>query len=335
MVSGEVHEVSLYVTMLPPLYPGRHTPLISDELFNQVQELLKAHRHSGERERKHHHYLKGTLRCRHCDHRLTYSRNKGNGGTYEYFVCLCHQKGQCPQRTQRVEAVEAAVEDHYRSIDFTPTDRDRVRAAIEHHLGRMAATSNQELQRCQGVLSSLKQQEKKLLAKHYQDDISDELFHEEAERIKHERKDTQTIINRLSLRHDELTTGLAVALKLISSDLHDLYLRANPTVRRLMNQAIFEVIWIWDETEVHANLASPFKELIIAKDTTRAAKRRRPSRQPQPTATADSLPGWGARWGQEDDEAPDTWEASEASVVGLSNEVMVGPAGLEPATYRL
>jgi hypothetical protein len=34
----------------------------------------------------------------------------------------------------------------------------------------------------------------------------------------------------------------SLALQVASSDLHDLYLRAKPYVRRLMNQAIFEAI---------------------------------------------------------------------------------------------
>ena len=41
------------------LHQGRHEPLVSEELFDQVQGVLKAHNHSGERERKHSHYLKG------------------------------------------------------------------------------------------------------------------------------------------------------------------------------------------------------------------------------------------------------------------------------------
>jgi site-specific DNA recombinase len=38
------------------VYPGRHESLVSEELFEQVQAVLKAHAHSGERDRKHSHY---------------------------------------------------------------------------------------------------------------------------------------------------------------------------------------------------------------------------------------------------------------------------------------
>jgi hypothetical protein len=64
------------------VYEGRHERLVSQELFDKVQAVLVAHRHSGERDRKHQHYLKGTIRCGTCGSQLVYSRNNGNGGTY-------------------------------------------------------------------------------------------------------------------------------------------------------------------------------------------------------------------------------------------------------------
>ncbi len=311
-------------------YDGRHPRLISEELFDKVQAVLKAHAQSGERDRQHPHYLKGTLRCNRCDHRLTYSRNRGNGGTYAYFICINHQRRACEQGVQRVDAIEAAVERHYRSIALSPAERDRVMATVEQHLAKLATTSKRELTRCKGVLTGLKEQEKKLLRKHYQDEVSDELFHEEAERIKTERKAAQAIVDRLSLHHDELTAGLTVALKLASADLHDLYLRASPTIRRLMNQAIFEAVWVWDETEVRSTLASPFKELVAIRDATR-----HPDIAPAAVNAAAGLPDWTLVPAGRNDEAPDTGRASEALVVGLNSESMVGPPGLEPGTYRL
>ncbi len=301
-------------------YPGRHEALVSQELFDEVQAVLKAHNHSGERDRKHSHYLKGSLFCNRCGRRLTFSRNKGNGGFYDYFVCPLNQRRGCTQHAQRVESVEAAIERHYQTIQFSTRDRDRVRAAVEQHLAKLATTSQDEIDRCQSVLTGLKLQERKLLDKHYQDDISEELFREESERIKRERKDAEAIIARLSLRHEDLVAGLTLALKLASSDLYDLYLRASPTVRRLMNQALFEAIWVWDEDYARSELASPFKELAVIERATAEA-----SGELVLVRAADT----------QDAKASDTWEASEALGVGSITAKLVGPPGLEPGTYRL
>jgi len=42
-------------------YPGRHEPLISEDLFNQVQELMDERGYAHERRKRHDHYLKGTI----------------------------------------------------------------------------------------------------------------------------------------------------------------------------------------------------------------------------------------------------------------------------------
>jgi len=115
-----------YVTHKGHVYEGRHEALVSQELFDQVQAVLVAHRHSGERDRKHQHYLKGTIRCGTCGSQLVYSRNKGNGGIYEYFVCPKNQRGECPQGYQPIDLVEAAVEKHYATVPFSQDERVQV-----------------------------------------------------------------------------------------------------------------------------------------------------------------------------------------------------------------
>jgi site-specific DNA recombinase len=315
------------ITYRGKTYTGRHEPLISEDLFDQAQAVLKAHYLSGERDRKHSHYLKGSVFCNGCNCRLTYSRNTGNGGTYEYFVCPNRQRRQCSQAAQRVESVEAAIEQHYRTVQFSPADRDRVRAAVEQHLAQLATISQQEIDHCQQLLTTLKVQERKLLDKHYQDAISDELFQDEAKRIKRERKDAEAITARLSLRHDELATGLTLALKLASADLHDLYAKASPTIRRLMNQAIFTAIWVWDEDKTSSKLASPFNELAAFEQTSKGAK---------PDTTTANLSAWTLSPARGiNGEVSDAMTASETSDVGLISANMVELVGIEPTTFWL
>ena len=157
------------------------------------------------------------------------------------------------------------------------------------------------------------------VSKDYKGDISEELFSEEAARIKRERKDAEAIIARLTIRHEDLVAGLSLALKLASSDLHDLYLRATPPIRRLMNQAIFEAIWVWDEDHIRSELASPFKELAAISQATAAA----------------GLVASELATTIEDDQAPDACWTSEDLVVGSISESMVELVGLEPTTFWL
>jgi site-specific DNA recombinase len=287
-------------------YEGRHEALISEELFERVAAVLTAHKRSGERDRKHAHYLKGSIFCGECGRRLTYSRSRGRGGLYEYFICSANKGGGCQQRAQRVDHAEAAIERHYATIRFSERDRERVQRAVESHLANLAGVSSEEIDRCNAVLAGLKEQERKLLRKHYADEISEELFAEEQARIKRERADTETIVGRLTVDHDRLLETLALALQLASYDLQDLYLRATPQIRRLMNQAIFEAIWLSDDEVDRSQLAAPLHETRKLADAVAAAENRK---------------------------APDL--GSEALDGGWIRTEMVELAGLEPATFAL
>jgi len=56
-------------------YQGRHEPLVSAELFARVQAVLDERLPSpGERQRRHHHYLKGSLWCGRCHDKGVESR---------------------------------------------------------------------------------------------------------------------------------------------------------------------------------------------------------------------------------------------------------------------
>jgi hypothetical protein len=67
------------------------------ELFDRVQAVLRSHA-NGEKQRVHHHYLKGTVFCARCRARLCITNAKGR---YLYFFCLARQKGQAASGSER------------------------------------------------------------------------------------------------------------------------------------------------------------------------------------------------------------------------------------------
>jgi site-specific DNA recombinase len=298
-----------WVTYRGETYKGRHEPLVSQSRFDEVQAVLQAHRLSGERERKHDsHYLKGTLYCEDCGVRLTYSRNNGNGGTYEYFVCPNKQRRQCDQPYHRVDVVEAAIERRYLGIQLSKDRQQRIRQAIKGRLDDIAAISEQETSRCHADLAALEEQERKLLHQHYEDRISEKLYKEEQRRIAVERESAEAILSGLSLQFDDVEETLDLALGL-TDDIHAAYVSSSPTVRRLFNQAIFEWIKIGSEDVAEVALAEPFRDLLAADlmdelDQPRAEKK--PARGDQASFVAGSIKG-----------------------------DLVGAAGFEPATSRV
>jgi site-specific DNA recombinase len=302
-------------------YPGRHEPIVSQELFDRVQAVLQSHNHAGERDRKHQHHLKGTIRCGTCGCRLIYSQNSGNGGIYEYFVCPRYQHGECPQGYQPVDLVETAIEDHYRGVAITEAEREEVRQAITIGLGERVAVAQREIDRCQGVLQEVKEQERKLLTMHYEDRITSELFDDEQARLRLRRQDAETLIDRLNLSFDDITATLDLALEIVGEDLHDLYQRADGTVRRLLNQAIFQALYVCEETITAAELTGPFAALRDLRD----AIHRLPSSTPYPApaVTASTLPNA---------KAPVPNGERGLLDVGSISDVLVELVGIEPTT---
>lgn len=125
---------------------GRHPAIIDPETFEKVQRVMETHRLSGDREKKHFHYLKGSIFCGTCGRRLVYGRHRGNGGVYEYFSCLSHQarRPSCGARALPVAAVEKAIEDYYRSVWLTPAQVESICQEVSSQIEtRLAAARKQ------------------------------------------------------------------------------------------------------------------------------------------------------------------------------------------------
>ncbi|MEJ7783280.1 MAG: recombinase family protein, partial [Solirubrobacteraceae bacterium] len=305
------------------VYKGRHEPLVDEATFQAVQEVLDAQRTSGERNWRHHHYLRGSLYCGECDRRLIYTRANGNGGIYEYFVCSGRQQGTCSQPHHRALAVELAVEDHYATVQLDPEHRGQIRAYVRDYVATLDARVAPERTRVAELLRGLDGQERKLLSAHYADKISESLFNEEQERLRRERVAGEKLQAELAVDHRDVLARLDVALEL-TDRLQAAYRLAKPGTRRLFNQAIFKRIWIEREAVSDAQLAEPFDDLIAVsyfREVVRGAPPRR-KRAEQPARELAAIGQAGPR-----NERTSTTVSSRG---GSNVEAMVRRRGLEP-----
>jgi site-specific DNA recombinase len=241
-------------------YEGRHEPLVGEQTFQEVQDLLDAKRVSGERSWRHFHYLRGSLYCRECGGRLFYTQVKGNGGLYDYFICSGRQERRCSQTYHRMEAVEAAVERHYAKVELSEAERQSIREAVKAHVAVIAELAAQKIADAEAVLTRLDQEERKLLNAHYADSVSESLFANEQARISRERVGATKTIEQLSFKHEQVLEALDDALAL-TDEIQRAYIQAGPQERRLLNQAFFERLEI-DAEDVSADVkAEPFADL--------------------------------------------------------------------------
>ena len=82
------------------LHDGSHEPLISQELFDKVQAILRRRSVSKNRRPEPFHFM-GEIRCGECGCTITAERQK----TYTYYRCT-RKKGPCSMRFSREEAIE-------------------------------------------------------------------------------------------------------------------------------------------------------------------------------------------------------------------------------------
>ena len=257
-----------------------------------------------------------------CGGRLIYTRAKGHGGTYEYFVCRGRQQGTCTQPHQRVIAVEQAVEDHYRHVELVGWRRDAVRGYVRAYVAKLDETAAPERSRIAELVRGLDSQERKLLAAHYADRISAALFNEEQDRLRRERASAEKLQSELAVDHREVLARLDVALEL-TERLQAAYRLATPTVRRLLNQAIFKRIWIDKEAVNGVELAKPFDDLITIsyfREIARKSPQREMAEQPSDTLAALGLI----------DPRNDETSTTVFSRGGSNVQTMVRRRGLEP-----
>lgn len=86
---------------------GKHEPIISEELFNIVQEKIKRRSRKRTKRVAQKHWLSGTLKCSICGSGLSYHCADEKRKMKAYFVCQNYSRGRCSAKNSRtVMAIE-------------------------------------------------------------------------------------------------------------------------------------------------------------------------------------------------------------------------------------
>ena len=228
---------------------GKHQPLIDDEIWQKVQDVLASHV-NGERTRQHPHFLKSTVYCGACGERLLIQYAKAKSGVrYPYFSCAGRhsKRNDCKQRSVLIEEIERQVEVLYERISFTPEYREQLEKQLLTEIRLATEGFETERRELETEKDKLQRKQKKLLEAHYDDAIPPELFKEE------QRKLADAIIaidSRIKLQAEDCAEAedkLNKALLLLE-DCGKLYKNAPEQIKRAFNLALFEKIYVhWNE----------------------------------------------------------------------------------------
>jgi len=251
-------------------YPGRHEPIIKQEIFDRVQELLNARGFAGERRRTHDHYLKGTIwcgRCRledHTDRRMIMMRATGRqGNEYWYFFCRGVQDHTCDAPYSNMDRVEEAIEEHYKTIQFRPEFITAIRQNMEAALADSESSVRLLIKQLHDQLAALNVKEENLL------DLAADGTLPQAkirERLRTIARDRERLTAQQTTVHNDLTGGMAYidAHLALLEDPYELYRHASDETRRQLNQAIFAHIYVVHDEVTGDELNSPLAELLAA-----------------------------------------------------------------------
>ncbi|WP_415138924.1 recombinase family protein [Microbacterium sp.] len=311
------------------LYPGRHQPLISKELYLSVKEILRSRNRRGDRDRIHFHYLKGLVYCADChdagrDSRLVYSQNSGNGGTYEYYICAAKLKGQCTMPGIRVEQLEQAVAKRIADERIAPEILDKIEEGIEAVIADLQSTERTTRDGLTKQLAKLSQQEGRLIDALADGDLPVPQLRERLQQLTLQKGAIQERLARTedSLRHGAERAQAAVAL---IRDPGALYAALPETARRELIQALFSRL----RAKVTDTDTRTDAQRTAGNEALHTLSNHVLESTPPATAERKKIPGIPA----EDLDVES--ESLHSQVIGSNKTYFVAGAGLEPATSRL
>ncbi|MFD5089122.1 recombinase family protein [Amycolatopsis thailandensis] len=245
---------------------GRHEPLIDEDLFDRVQDLLESRSTAGERRREHPHYLKGSLFCGRCKRagitqRLIVQHTvNSRGSEYTYFFCRNKQNGTCEAPHINVALIEDAVENHYATIRFSAQFVATVRAEVARAIDEQEASERLLHKQLTAEMKALDTREENLIELAADSTIGQDKIKTKLREIARQRR-------RLEERLTTTTENLSDSARLIEAALtllenpQELYRRCDEQQRRMLNQAIFHSIYVDDDQIADHSLREPFAQL--------------------------------------------------------------------------
>ena len=244
-------------------YPGQHEPIVSIEIFARVQALLQSRGAASEKTRTHPHYLKGSIFCGRCGGRLCFTRSKGKGGSYDYFLCLNRhqQRKNCDLPFLPVALVEEAVASHYGTIELAERTARKLAGTLTKATQARTSGADSEARRQRKRITDLETTRRKLLQAHLAGAVPVDLLKEEQDRIARELANAGAALAATEIDWEALQTKIDAALG-FTTRLEDAYRHADGKTRRHLNQTIFEELRIDRGGVTYARLSDPLAQLF-------------------------------------------------------------------------
>ena len=242
---------------------GTHDPLVKPLVFEKVQDILSSRYQAGDRQRRHTHYLKGSIWCQ-CGARMSieFCRSK-NGDVYPYFYCLGRhsKRNDCQMQTILVSTVEQLVEDHYREIALTPEIAEALDNMIGDIFNKIEDQSADERRQLEKHKQSLEDAEMKLIQMFYDDMITPEAMKKEQKRVADQLIDVNGRLDAFRAGCDDAKLRIKAYLAL-ATNCWEFYRTCDDAKKRLCNQAFFTKIIITEDHKIETEFTGVYDTIM-------------------------------------------------------------------------
>jgi site-specific DNA recombinase len=260
-----------WVTVDGQLIRGRHEALISQGLFDRVQDVLETRSRPGTRDRVLNHYLKGMLYCQRCYRtadrrvsRLVYTEARGrNGEYYGYYLCRSRQQGLCDLPHLPVDQVEDAVRRSYIGLCIPDDFATEVRAELEATIADQQQLTRDLHESLGKQLLKLGAREERLIDLAANGALSKTKIQERANAIQIERARIRASLADATAELEVGAQRLLDCLDLVT-DPARLYDHSPDETRRQLNQTFYTQLFLDDDPTVsvtRGRLNPPFDEI--------------------------------------------------------------------------
>ena len=230
------------------VFDGAHEPLVSEEIWHTVQDVLSSRRLAGDRSWKHNHYLKGTFKCKICGSVLSFGYSRGKTNTYSYFFCLGRHTGRTRDKCNLPYILSSELEQamlNYWStwVSFSPDFIEELRPKIHASLRELEA-SNIKLQKEQKKrLAQLERKKEKLVEAYLNDALPVEDLRVLQDKVAKEMHGVELLLQNADQGTKQVKERLDTILNLMKNA-GQLYEACSDKDRQRLNQCLFEVVYV-------------------------------------------------------------------------------------------
>jgi site-specific DNA recombinase len=244
-------------------YPGKYQPLISTELWNKVQSILRSRAQKKPRFVKHDFAFARLINCGHCGCALVGETKKGR---YTYYHCTGF-KGKCPEPFTREEVLEQCFTDILRGLALDEEVVELVGKALKQSHQDVKRFHDESMGRLQAEYTKI-QNRIDAMSTDKLDGVISAGFYER--KIADWRKDQQDLLREINRHQQSNQTYLDEGIRLLelAQRLPELFAKQEPREkRRLLDFVLSNCTWANGKLTVA--FRQPFDLLAVTNEALR------------------------------------------------------------------